>query len=106
MSKFILALALCASALTAPAAESPEPRTAAKAAAVGGEMVKTVAAGGEMVRAAATRAAPAAPRGASKETQKPQPAPEPSPEVSWDMVLAAVALMMAIALRRLGSRRR
>lgn len=65
----------------------------------------TQVAGGEIVRTATVRTASAKTQAQTSDVTA-AAAEQPSRQVSWEMVLAAVALMAAIALRRPGSPRR
>jgi len=87
MLKYLLALVISLSAFTAAAAEAGDPRSAA---------AKTLAGDGGIAKTAVARAATSPAREAAA-------TPQQLDEVSWKMVLAAVALMAAVALRRFGS---
>ena len=88
MLKYLLVLALSLPVFTTAAAEASESRAPMP--------MQVTLAGGEIVKTAAVRTTPAPAR-------EVRPAPQQPNTVSWKMVLAAVALMVAVALRRFGS---
>lgn len=95
MFKHLLALVVALSTLTAVAAESLDARPAASTLLVADEsrpVAMTRLTDGEIMRTASPRPAKAAPETPDTE--------ESTRDVSWEMVLAAVAFMTAIALRR------